>query len=203
MTHASSSSSWSVGNRLIRKPPSSLAAFWAFMLPISRASRFSSSLARRFGLSSVCSRTQRAWIFFFFFRVNLFFFQHSKLYLERGQRVSRSGLLPSQKGSWTCASPPDALHWTFKVKENTCEGRSITRVCVFIVCADASSRGTCWFPAWWLCHRAGPKILLWWGWCNFLLMGTHSASLLCPCSQTSCGNRKHMMLLIHQSYLRI
>lgn len=65
-THASSSSSWSVGNRLIRKPLSSLAEFWAFMLPISRASRFSSSLARRFGVLSVCCRTQRAWIFFFF-----------------------------------------------------------------------------------------------------------------------------------------
>lgn len=57
MTHASSSS-WSVVNRLIRKPPSPLDMFSAFMLPIRRASRFNSSLANRLGVSSICSRME-------------------------------------------------------------------------------------------------------------------------------------------------
>lgn len=57
ITHASSSS-WSVVNRLIRKPVSALGLFSAFMLPIRRASRFSSSFASGLRVSSVCSRME-------------------------------------------------------------------------------------------------------------------------------------------------
>lgn len=59
-THASSSS-WSVVNRLIWKPPSPLDMFSAFMLPIRRASRFNSSLANKLGVSSICSRVEDKW----------------------------------------------------------------------------------------------------------------------------------------------
>lgn len=58
-THAASSSC-SVGNRLILKPVSVLGTFSAFTLPISRASRFSSSLASGFGVSSSCRTCRRS-----------------------------------------------------------------------------------------------------------------------------------------------
>lgn len=181
-THASSSSSWSVGNRLIRKPLSSLVEFWAFMLPISRARRFSSSLARGFGLLSVCSRTQRA-----------FSFQNERAFLSNTflKGVTETAQVGHclYRRVFGCVRLHRMLrtepwHW----KKTHVRVRSIIRICAFFVCTGASWRGTCWFRAWWLCYRAGPTILLWWDSCNFLLRGTQAVSLLYPRSQTSCGN---------------
>ena len=92
------------------------------------------------------------------------------------------------------ASPLDGSLRTF----NSWNSRvTFISTCVFLPMWTGDWRGTskhtCSSPVWWLCAHAAQKIPLWRCWCNFLLSGTPSVSLLCPYCQTSCGNRKHIM----------
>lgn len=65
----------------------------------------------------------------------------------------------------------------------------------YMRCSSIQFILTCSCPVWWLCLHAVQNIPFWWGWCNFLLWGTHFVSLLCPFCQMSCGNKKQMMTL--------